>query len=101
MKYFVIEITYTAPLEQIQTTTSLHREFLQRGYDQNLLLLSGPQNPRLGGIVLARASSLDEIKAFFKNDPYQQRSLAEYRFVEFAPVKHAALVAPWIELEDK
>lgn len=99
MKYFMIEITYTAPIEKIDASMQLHRSFLQTGYDQNLLLMSGPQNPRSGGIILARAKSLADLKAFFKNDPYLQNSLAEYRFVEFSPVKHAALVDPWIELE--
>jgi len=99
MKYFMIEIIYTAPMEQIDETLKFHREFLQTGYDQNMLLLSGPQNPRTGGIVIARANSVDEIKAFFKNDPYQQRGQADYRFVEFSPVKHAKLVDSWVELD--
>lgn len=99
MKYFMIEITYTAPIEKIDETLKFHREFLQTGYNQNLLLLSGPQNPRSGGIIIARAKTLNEIKDFFKNDPYQQRGQAEYRFVEFSPVKHAKLVDSWVELD--
>jgi uncharacterized protein YciI len=97
MKYFMIDITYTAPIEKIDENLKFHRDFLQTGYDQNMLLMSGPQNPRTGGIIIARARSLEELKDFFKNDPYQQKALAEYRFVEFNPVKHAELVEPWIE----
>jgi uncharacterized protein YciI len=97
MKYFMIEVTYTAPIEKIDENLQLHRDFLQTGYDQNLLLMSGPQNPRTGGILIARSNSLADLKAFFSNDPYQKLALAEYRFVEFSPVKHAKLVAPWIE----
>jgi len=97
MKYFAIEVTYTAPIEQIDVNLKFHRDFLQTGYDQNTLLMSGPQNPRNGGIIIARAQSLEELQSFFKNDPYQKLSLAEYRFIEFSPVKHAKLVEPWIE----
>ncbi len=99
MKYFVIDITYTAPIERIDENLKSHREFLQTGYDQNLLLMSGPQNPRTGGVIIARANSLEDLKAFFKNDPYQIKDLASYRFIEFSPVKHAKLVESWIELE--
>jgi len=97
MKYFMIEVTYTAPIEKIDEHQPMHRSFLQTGYDINLLLMSGPQNPRTGGMVIARSNSLEDLKAFFSNDPYQKLRLAEYRFVEFSPVKHAKLVAPWIE----
>ena len=33
----------------------LHRAFLKRGYEQGLLLCSGPMNPLTGGMVVARA----------------------------------------------
>ncbi|XSG73059.1 YciI family protein [Herpetosiphon llansteffanensis] len=93
MAHFMLEITYTVPLEQIETKLAEHRAFLQAGYDQGLLLSSGPQNPRIGGIVIARAASLAAIQAFFANDPYQIANFAEYRFVEFNPVKYQ----PWLE----
>jgi uncharacterized protein YciI len=97
MKHFIVEITYTASLEKVATITPKHREFLQKGYDQGLLLMSGPQNPKTGGIVVCRAASLADIQDFFRNDPYGQGKVAEYRFIEFEPVKHAALVEPWIK----
>jgi uncharacterized protein YciI len=95
MKHFVIEITYTAPLEKIDETLPEHRLFLQTGYEKGWLLMSGPQNPRSGGIVIARAPSLDEIQAFFKNDPYQIKGQATYRFTEFHPVKKAPFMETW------
>lgn len=100
MKYFVIEVTYTVPIANIDANLKSHRDFLQTGYDQNLLLMSGSQNPRIGGMIIARARSREEIQAFFADDPFQRLSLAEYRFIEFSPLKHAKLVEPWIELEN-
>ena len=72
------------------------RAFLQTGYDNGLLLLSGPQVPRVGGIVVARAASLADIRQFFADDPYQKKDLAAYRFIEFDPVKHQAFMEPWL-----
>jgi uncharacterized protein YciI len=96
MKHFIVEITYTAPLAKIDETLPLHREFLQTGYDKGWLLMSGPRNPRVGGIVIARAPSLEDIEAFFKNDPYQQRAQATYSFIEFEPVKKAPVIETWL-----
>jgi uncharacterized protein YciI len=97
MKHFIIEITYTVPVENISTITPLHREFLKKGYDTGWLLMSGPQTPRLGGIVVARAPSLEDIQIFFQNDPYNINGMATYRFIEFEPVLHASLIESWFE----
>lgn len=96
MKHFVVEISYIAPLSSIDAALADHRAFLQAGYDQGMLLCSGPQEPRTGGIVLARAASRDDLKAFFRTDPFQVRNLAKYRFVEFAPVKHQGWMEDWV-----
>lgn len=96
MKHFVVEVTYIVPIEEIDARLAAHRAFLQTGYDQGLLLMSGPQQPRTGGIIVARAESLAALQAFFANDPYQQAGVAAYRWLEFEPVKHQALVADWV-----
>jgi uncharacterized protein YciI len=96
MKHFIVEITYRVPVEQLVEVTPLHRAFLQAGYDSGLLLFSGPQVPRTGGMVVARAASLEEIQGFFAGDPYQTQGVATYRFVEFNPVKSQAFMEPWL-----
>jgi uncharacterized protein YciI len=97
MKHFIVEITYTAPLAEIAAKTPFHREFLQKGYDQGWLLMSGPQNPKTGGIVVCKSPSLAEIETFFRGDPYMLAKMAEYRFIEFEPVKHASFIEFWFE----
>jgi uncharacterized protein YciI len=96
MKHFIVEITFTLPLEKIDEILPKHREFLQTGYNKGLLLMSGPKTPRVGGIVVARATSLEEIDGFFANDPYRLNNAAEYKFTEFNPVKHQDLIKNWI-----
>ncbi len=96
MKHFIIEITYTLPLEQINEITPEHRAFLKIGYDRGWLLMSGPQVPRTGGMVIGRAPSLEEMQQFFENDPYNKRGAATYRFVEFDPVRRQEWMVDWI-----
>ncbi|NTV37470.1 MAG: hypothetical protein HGA53_11010, partial [Anaerolineaceae bacterium] len=86
----------TAALEKVAATLAEHRAFLQTGYERGWLLMSGPQVPKTGGMVIARAPSMDELREFFRNDPYLVRGLATYRFVEFEPVKNQPFMADWI-----
>jgi uncharacterized protein YciI len=96
MRHFLIEITYSLPIDEIgEGQINEHRQFLQSGYDRGLLLMSGPQVPPLGGIVIGRAESLEVVETFFQDDPYFKRSLTSYRFIEFRPVKHAAFLKDW------
>lgn len=97
MQHFLVEITYTAAPERIGELVAGHRAFLQTGYDQGLLLFSGPQNPKVGGLVLARAESETDLRAFFDNDPYHCKNAATYRFVLFEPVKFQPFMAAWVE----
>ncbi|MGE5499296.1 MAG: YciI family protein [Syntrophothermus sp.] len=97
MRHFVCEIVYKAPLEKIQETTDEHRAFLRQGYEKGLILISGPQVPRLGGIVIARGESMESMDEFFKNDPYQKKGLAEYKFIEFSPKNFQDFLKEWAE----
>ena len=96
MKHFVVEIIYTAPIEKIEAVLPEHRAFLQTGYDRGWLLMSGPMSPRTGGIVVARAPSLEELQSFFRQDPYALHHVAAHRFSEFTPVKRQPLVEGWV-----
>jgi uncharacterized protein YciI len=95
MKFFLVELNYKAELPQIEAATPAHREFLQTGYDRGVLLCSGPKVPRTGGLIIARSDSLEAAQAFFASDPFQKQGLADYRFVEFNPVKRAGFAEDW------
>jgi uncharacterized protein YciI len=96
MKHFVIEIIYKAPIEKIEAVLEEHRNFLQTGYEKGLLLMSGPQLPRIGGVVIARSNSMEEIAEFFSNDPYNLQGLVHYQYIEFNPVKRQDFIEEWI-----
>lgn len=95
MKHFLVEITFKVPLEKIEPIVPAHRAHLQIGYDQSLLLCSGPQNPRVGGILIAKAESLEALQAFCTKDPYIVNAVADYRYIEFNPVKRQPAFESW------
>jgi uncharacterized protein YciI len=95
MPHYIVEITYHVPLQRIDEALLAHRAHLQTGYDRGLLLGSGPQLPRVGGILIARAATRAELEAFIAQDPFRLQDLAEYRLVEFQPVKYQPWAADW------
>jgi uncharacterized protein YciI len=95
-KFFLLELTYTIPADQLGDALTEHRAFLQTGYDKGWLLLSGPLVPRTGGILVARAPSRAAIETFFLDDPYALKGLATYHFIEFDPVKRATFIEDWV-----
>ena len=97
MRHFIVTLHFQVPFETFGETIQRHRAFLQEGYDRGQLLMSGPQHPRTGGIVIARAESLEEITSYFEGDPYKQEGLAGHAFTEFTPVKSQELIRKWIE----
>ncbi|MCU7497179.1 MAG: hypothetical protein HF314_01995 [Ignavibacteria bacterium] len=96
MKFFICEIVYKAPIEKIEEATLEHRGFLRQGYDEGFLLLSGPQVPRTGGIVIAKGESMEAVAEFFNNDPYKKKGLAEHTFIEFTPKNHQDFLKDWV-----
>ncbi|MDK9701417.1 MAG: YciI family protein [bacterium] len=96
MKHFLVEVTYTASIAEVEAVVPAHRVFLDEGYRAGLLLMSGPQEPLVGGMVVARAENREAIEAFFQRDPYTVQQVASHRVVEFIPVKHQSFLKDWI-----
>ncbi|MFC1414167.1 YciI family protein [Streptacidiphilus sp. N1-12] len=86
---FVVTLTYTAPIERIDALLTEHRAWLDRQYAAGVLLASGPQLPRVGGIMLARAADRAALDAVLDGDPFRQADVATYHIVEFDPIKTA------------
>ena len=97
MKHFIIKLHYKVPIEIIDTVLVEHREFLDLGYKKQILLSSGPQNPRDGGILIAIAESLEAMKEFCEQDPFFKKDFADYNYTEFIPVKYQNNFASWFE----
>jgi uncharacterized damage-inducible protein DinB/uncharacterized protein YciI len=94
-KHFVIESTYLAGLEKIDELLVAHRAHLETGFQSGMLLASGPQEPRTGGMILARAKDRVEVEEFLARDPFTLAGISSYRVIEFQPVKQAASFTGW------
>ena len=86
---FVIELTYKAPLADIDARMRAHVAFLKKYYAAGNFLVSGRQVPRTGGIIIALADSREQIEAIMAEDPFCKHGLAEFRVIEFRASQRA------------
>jgi len=73
----IITSKYVKPLDVIDSLLADHRKFI----------CSGPQNPRVGGAIIANVG-IDEAREIMKKDPFTIHGAAEYSFIEFIPGSH-------------
>ncbi|MGW2253333.1 YciI family protein [Kitasatospora sp. NPDC001660] len=90
---FVLELTYSAPLERIDAVLAQHVEWLNGHYADGTFLASGRKVPRDGGVILAAGSDRAAIEALVAGDPFVREGLTEYRITEFL----ATVTAPALE----
>lgn len=86
---FVIELTYKAPLADIDASMAAHVKFLKKYYAAGNFLISGRQIPRRGGIIIAVGIDRQQIEAIIGEDPFVVRGLADFRIIEFRASQRA------------
>lgn len=87
---FIIDLKYIVPLEKIDAHMTEHVKYLRKYYDQNVFIASGRKVPRTGGIILALASSKEEVEKILHEDPFITHKLAEFTITEFLTSQHHA-----------
>jgi uncharacterized protein YciI len=96
----VILLTYKKSLEEIEKYLEEHRRFLDQGYRNNFFAVSGPKNPRTGGVIISPLQNQDQLEEFLKQDPFHIHAVADYEIIEFNPTKYHPQCASWIEKQD-
>jgi uncharacterized protein YciI len=85
---FIINLNYVVPLDQIDAHMTEHVKFLKKYYEKNIFVASGRKVPRTGGIILALASSKEEIEKILNEDVFISKGLAEFSVTEFLTSQH-------------
>ena len=86
---FVILLHYPEP-QALEPHRESHIAWVKKHVADGTILFSGPMIPRTGGLIVARASSRDEIAKLFLDEPYGLAG-AEHTILEF-DAKFGALV---------
>lgn len=97
-KLFVCKVNYIKSFEQVEKFLTEHRQYLKSGYDSSNLLVSGPRNPKDGGLIICRFDNMKSVIEFAKNDPFCINGVAVYEIIEFEPVLYAECLSNFLNL---
>ncbi|MFB8207523.1 MULTISPECIES: YciI family protein [unclassified Streptomyces] len=92
---FVLELSYTAPMDRVDAALSAHVAWLDRQYEAGVFIASGRKNPRDGGVILAVGDDRAAIEELAATDPFVVEGVCAYRITEFIATKTSDALAPY------
>ncbi len=82
---FIAILTYKKPLSEVDKYLQAHRDYLAEHYAAGDFIASGPQNPRIGGVIMIKAANREAVNTIISQDPFNINGIADYQIVEFTP----------------
>lgn len=82
---FIAILSYKKPLEDVDRFLQAHREYLAKHYAAGDFIASGPQTPRIGGVIMIKAENREAVDSIIAQDPFNINGIADYQIVEFTP----------------
>ncbi|MBK3588146.1 hypothetical protein JHN49_32290 [Streptomyces sp. MBT57] len=92
---FVLDLTYTAPVERADALMREHVAWLDENYAAGVFIASGRKNPRDGGVILAVGDDRQRIEEIAAADPFAAHGVCAYRITEFIATKTVPELAPF------
>ncbi|GAB5427612.1 MAG: YciI family protein [Devosia indica] len=89
---FILSLTYTAPLSEVDAHVEPHLAWVAGGYDSGTFLASGRKEPRTGGVILAQGER-SQLEAFVATDPFVLADVADYEITQV----HLSRTVPGLE----
>ena len=86
---FIAILTYKKPLSEVDRFLVAHREYLAKHYATGDFIASGPQTPRIGGVIMMKADNREAVNAIIAEDPFHVNGIADYQIVEFVSTMFA------------
>ncbi len=72
-------------MSKVDRFLAAHREYLAKHYAGGDFIVSGPQTPRAGGVIMIKAENCTGVDAIIAKDPFNTNGIADYQIVEFTP----------------
>jgi GrpB-like predicted nucleotidyltransferase (UPF0157 family)/uncharacterized protein YciI len=94
-------LTYKSSFEEREPYIPGHFAFLDEGYANNLLVVSGRMMTGRGGVILSPLTSRVEFETLLKNDPFMIHDLADYEIIAFDPTRYHPDFASFIREPEK
>ncbi len=83
---FLVLTTYRVEFELDDPRVEAHRQFLRDQAAQGRVLLSGPRNPRTGGVTVFDVETEAELRGILSQDTMRQADMIDDQIFEFSAV---------------
>jgi uncharacterized protein YciI len=83
---FVVLLTFSGNKAKAGQFMDGHREWIKRGFDDGIFLLTGNLQPS-GGAVVAHNTSLTALQSRLADDPFVAEDVVSAEIIEIAPSK--------------
>ncbi|WP_044561790.1 YciI family protein [Azospirillum sp. B4] len=84
---FLVTLTFSDNRAQAAQHMDGHNAWLRQGFDDGVFLLSGSLQPRLGGAILAHATTLADLQARVAGDPFVAHGVVAAAVAEITPAR--------------
>ncbi|MEG1825487.1 MAG: YciI family protein [Cloacibacillus sp.] len=85
---FLVLTKYIKGMEEVDKFLPAHSVFLDGYYDRKKIIFSGRRNPRVGGAILFKVDTEEEVKAILAEDPFRINGITECEYYEIIPTKY-------------
>ena len=84
---FVVLLKFSGNKGQASQFMEGHKEWIKRGFDDDVFLLVGSVQPNLGGGIVAHNTSLSDLQSRVNDDPFVVENVVSAEILEIAPSK--------------
>jgi uncharacterized protein YciI len=82
---FVVLLKFSANKGNASQFMEGHNEWIKRGFDDGVFLLTGSLQPNLGGGILAHNTSLSDLRNRVDTDPFVSENVVKAEILEITP----------------
>jgi uncharacterized protein YciI len=82
---FIVLLRFSGNKGQAGRFMEGHKAWIERGFEDGIFLLVGSLRPELGGGIVAHNTSLSDLQARVKEDPFVAEDVVSAEILEIAP----------------
>lgn len=84
---FVVLLTFSRNKSQAAQFMEGHRDWIKRGFDDDIFLLVGNLQPNAGGGIVAHNTTLADLQKRVNDDPFVAENVVSADILEITPSK--------------
>lgn len=82
---FFVQLRFSSNKSQAGQFMEEHKDWIKRGFDDGVFLLSGSLQPNLGGGIVAHNTSLPDLQDRVNEDPFVAQDVVSAEILEITP----------------